>query len=236
MEQLHTVLTAFLLVFIAELADKTQLAVFSLSATTGKPIKIFFASSIALVCSTVLASLLGRVSAEIIPQFISYVAAGLFIVFGVIMLFKKEAPLIEDCFVKLLSLEEAAKKLTEKENRIAEEVTTQEETHIELLNYLLHHKKFFQDDINREHELTKIYEKLESITDSFQGFSDEQMWEKLMLIEKTAIDFYRFLYLHLERDEHNEESIQQDLVRIIEEEKSHFHFYEKKKDREKGEV
>tara|TARA_B100000212_G_scaffold206249_1_gene155611 strand:- start:1584 stop:1898 length:315 start_codon:yes stop_codon:yes gene_type:complete len=53
-------LTSFTTIFIAELGDKTQLATLMLSAESGKPLVVFVGSSIALLCSSIVGVLIGK--------------------------------------------------------------------------------------------------------------------------------------------------------------------------------
>jgi len=72
------------LVFLAEMADKTQLAVLGLSTGSQSRISVFLASSIALILSTALAVILGDVLTRWIPQHILESGVGLlFIAIGV---------------------------------------------------------------------------------------------------------------------------------------------------------
>jgi putative Ca2+/H+ antiporter (TMEM165/GDT1 family) len=56
------------LVFLAELADKTQLTVLGLSTGEQNRLTVFLASSLALVLSTLLAVLVGDALSQWIPQ------------------------------------------------------------------------------------------------------------------------------------------------------------------------
>ncbi len=78
-------------IFLAELGDKTQLAVMSLAAENPKGILSVLAGSIlALSLTTLLGCLLGGVISRYVPtNVIHYVAGGLFIVIGVLMILKK---------------------------------------------------------------------------------------------------------------------------------------------------
>ncbi len=59
--------TTFTTVFVAELGDKTQIATLLLSAQSGKPIIVFIGASLALICSSLVAVLLGRWIAKSMP-------------------------------------------------------------------------------------------------------------------------------------------------------------------------
>lgn len=84
------IFTAFGTLFLAELGDKTQLAVLSLTAKSGKPFSVFIGSAVALVLITLLGVIFGEIATKIIPaSYLHKGAAGLFIVIGVLMLLGK---------------------------------------------------------------------------------------------------------------------------------------------------
>ncbi|HHR85043.1 TMEM165/GDT1 family protein [Candidatus Bipolaricaulota bacterium] len=89
---LQIVLSTFALVFMAELGDKTQLAVFLLASQTHSQWAIFIGAGSALLLSTALAVLLGTMVARFIPphatHFIHYAAGALFILIGVWTIWK----------------------------------------------------------------------------------------------------------------------------------------------------
>jgi rubrerythrin len=80
-------LSTFLLIFLSELGDKTQLAAMA-AATEARSIwTVFFAASLALVASTLLAVLFGEMLQTFVPRrVIQFAAAGLFLAFGVVFL------------------------------------------------------------------------------------------------------------------------------------------------------
>ena len=79
--------STFILIFLAELGDKTQLA--AMAKSIEGRMTVFLAASAALVCSTLIAVLFGDTLTRFIPERYLQIAAGvLFIVFGGIMLFK----------------------------------------------------------------------------------------------------------------------------------------------------
>jgi rubrerythrin len=75
----------FVLIFLAELGDKTQLA--ALAQSVNGRWTVFLAASSALVLSTLIAVLVGEGLARVVPpHYIKAAAGGLFLVFGVLML------------------------------------------------------------------------------------------------------------------------------------------------------
>lgn len=81
--------SAFALVFLAELGDKTQLAAFTLAAKTRRPWEVFIGASAALVVVTGLGVALGDLIRRVLPaKALSVGAAVMFIVVGVVLLVK----------------------------------------------------------------------------------------------------------------------------------------------------
>ena len=82
--------TAFLTLFLAELGDKTQLAVITMTAKTDSKLSIFLGASLALVLVTLIGILVGGVLAEYVPtEWLQRIVASAFIIIGVLMLFGK---------------------------------------------------------------------------------------------------------------------------------------------------
>ncbi len=82
---IRTILTTFALIFLAELGDKTQLAVLAM-ASRNNPWAVFIGAGAALLASTVLAVALGYALPRLLPdsstRVIHYIAGGLFIIVG----------------------------------------------------------------------------------------------------------------------------------------------------------
>lgn len=78
--------TTFILIFLAELGDKTQLA--AMAKSIEGRMTVFLAASAALICSTLIAVLFGDTLTRFIPERYLQIAAGvLFVLFGVLMLY-----------------------------------------------------------------------------------------------------------------------------------------------------
>ena len=73
-------LTTFVMVFLAELGDKTQLATFCMTAECDSGISVFFGSAGALVLSSLLAVLLGAAISKVIPTHYIKLGAGAFFI------------------------------------------------------------------------------------------------------------------------------------------------------------
>jgi Ca2+/H+ antiporter, TMEM165/GDT1 family len=82
--------TAFLTLFLAELGDKTQLAVITMSAKAESKLAVFAGASLALILVTLLGVLFGSLLTEFVPvEWLQRIVAVAFIVIGVLMLFGK---------------------------------------------------------------------------------------------------------------------------------------------------
>ena len=82
--------TAFLTLFLAELGDKTQLAIITMSAKTESKLAIFLGASLALVSVSLLAVLVGGALSQHIPtEWLQRIVAVAFIVVGILMLVGK---------------------------------------------------------------------------------------------------------------------------------------------------
>lgn len=82
--------TAFVTLFLAELGDKTQLAIITLTAKTESKLAVFIGASLALVFVSLLAVLFGGLLTQFIPtEWLQRIVALAFITIGVLMLFGK---------------------------------------------------------------------------------------------------------------------------------------------------
>ena len=88
---IRTILTTFALIFLAELGDKTQLAVLAM-ASRNNPWAVFIGAGAALIASTVLAVVLGCTLPKLLPgsstRIIHYIAGGLFVIVGIWTIWK----------------------------------------------------------------------------------------------------------------------------------------------------
>ncbi|TVS06638.1 MAG: UPF0016 domain-containing protein [Cyanobium sp. PLM2.Bin73] len=76
--------STFITVFLAELGDKTQLAIVSISGTSSRPLAVFAGSSLALVLASLLGAAAGGSLSAVIPTNALQLAASVgFLVLGV---------------------------------------------------------------------------------------------------------------------------------------------------------
>lgn len=89
-EGLKVLLSTFALLFVAELGDKTQLAVINMTAKHKMPIWVFLGATLALASVTAIGVLGGELLTRWIPEMVlRKIAAVLFVVMGVLMWFEK---------------------------------------------------------------------------------------------------------------------------------------------------
>ncbi|MGD8626746.1 MAG: TMEM165/GDT1 family protein [Anaerolineae bacterium] len=89
-EGIKILLSTFALLFVAELGDKTQLAVISMTAKHKAPWWIFVGATLALAAVTLLGVLGGELLTRIIPEAVlRKIAAILFVGMGLLMWFEK---------------------------------------------------------------------------------------------------------------------------------------------------
>jgi putative Ca2+/H+ antiporter (TMEM165/GDT1 family) len=89
-DELRVLLSTFALLFVAELGDKTQLAVISMTAKHKMPWMVFIGAALALVAVTALGVLGGEILTRFIPEAVlRKVAAVLFVGMGLLMWFEK---------------------------------------------------------------------------------------------------------------------------------------------------
>ena len=83
-------LSAFGMLFLAEMGDKTQLAVLTLTAQTKQPLAVFLGAALALVLVTLLGVAVGETVTRFIPPvYLHKAAAVLFVAMGVWIWFSK---------------------------------------------------------------------------------------------------------------------------------------------------
>ena len=79
--------TAFITLFLAELGDKTQLAIITMTAKTDSKVAVFLGASLALGFVSLLAVLFGGLISQYVPtEWLQRIVAVAFIVIGVLML------------------------------------------------------------------------------------------------------------------------------------------------------
>jgi len=81
--------TTFLALFVAEMGDKTQLAVISMTSSSHKPLSVFLGGVLALALVTLIGVVFGEAITQVVPEeYIKKGAAVLFVGIGALMWFK----------------------------------------------------------------------------------------------------------------------------------------------------
>lgn len=82
-------LVTFLIIFLAELGDKTQLMVMSMSARSKSPQIVFFGAALALIASSLLAVLAGDTVLRMVPlRLIRFGTGAAFVAIGSVLVLK----------------------------------------------------------------------------------------------------------------------------------------------------
>ena len=77
-------LAAFAALFLAELGDKTQLVVITMSASSKRPLAVFLGGSLALVVLTGIGAIAGEAITKVIPELLlRRTSALLFVAIGI---------------------------------------------------------------------------------------------------------------------------------------------------------
>jgi len=83
-------ITTFSAIFLAELADKTQMVGIGMASKSGRPLSVWLGSVSAYIIVTAVSVFLGAIFARYIkPELIRYFASILFIIMGVLMFWGK---------------------------------------------------------------------------------------------------------------------------------------------------
>jgi hypothetical protein len=225
------ILTAFVLVFMAELGDKTQLVAFSLTSTAKSPVIIFIATSLALTCSSVLAALLGGVASRLLPRYTSWAAVALFFGFGFYILFSREAPPVKELFLKTIAHETALLRAVPRIFRNAgkfdqrvRDLLREESGHAPVFKTLLKERRLFKDDINEDNQLESLTARLviprRLLTKSFP-----EALEAIIVMEEAVKDLYDWFFTHLSQEHHQGDDLCGLLESMVAEEASHIEVF-----------
>jgi putative Ca2+/H+ antiporter (TMEM165/GDT1 family) len=87
---MNSFFTAFLAIFLAELGDKTQLAIISLTAAKHKPLNIWLGATIAFCILNLIAVSVGGILTKFLPEeYLKYGSGIFFIIIGFWTIFSK---------------------------------------------------------------------------------------------------------------------------------------------------
>ncbi len=83
-------ITTFLTILVAEMGDKTQLAVIGFAAKSLRPINIWLGATLAFLVTNLISIILGVNIAKIFPhEYIKYISGLLFIAIGILTILSK---------------------------------------------------------------------------------------------------------------------------------------------------
>ncbi len=86
---LQVLFSTFLMIFLAELGDKTQISTFAFASESRSPLSVFLGAAMALVCSSFLGVVLGGLVGRFVPErLVKFLAALVFLGFGAWTLLK----------------------------------------------------------------------------------------------------------------------------------------------------
>jgi putative Ca2+/H+ antiporter (TMEM165/GDT1 family) len=89
---LRLIAPTFTTLFLAELGDKTQLAVLSLTASSKQPLAVFIGAACALLAVTAIGVLVGEGLSRVVPAWLLQKAAAVaFIAIGLVMFVGKSS-------------------------------------------------------------------------------------------------------------------------------------------------
>ncbi len=89
MLNLRLIASTFLMIFMAELGDKTQLSIFALAANRKAFFSVLIGATGALILTTLIAAALGSVIGRFIPEKVIKIVAGVvFLGFGALTLYE----------------------------------------------------------------------------------------------------------------------------------------------------
>ncbi len=81
---LQIFLSTFVMIFLAELGDKTQISTFAFATESKSPLSVFIGAALALVCTSFLGVVLGGILGKLVPERVMKILAALvFLGFGV---------------------------------------------------------------------------------------------------------------------------------------------------------
>lgn len=84
------IITTFIAIFLAEIADKTQFAIISFSTKCSSPFNIWIGATLAFCVTNFIGVVLGTNMAKFFPQeVLKYISGSVFIIIGIITMFSR---------------------------------------------------------------------------------------------------------------------------------------------------
>ncbi len=223
--------STFLLVFVNEIGDKSQLVAFSLSSRGHHPAALFTGSAAALVLSSTLAALVGCTAGQLLPSLLPWAAGGLFLILGMTILLRRTTPRLEDLLTLAASAENKLARdlppLFRREEALSpaiKEIIDQEKNHGDQFEMIFLGRKLERlippppEEISRalEDASQKNLAAAENLTQALPG---------ILAIEEAALAFYQYLARSLE-GQPGRRPMKNHLAAVIEEEKEHLSVFQ----------
>lgn len=224
--------STFLLIFLSEIGDKSQLVALSLSSRGHHPAALFLGSASALVFSSVLAALAGRTAASFLPGILPWLSGGIFLAVGLFVLFHRDKPDLEECLLQGATLERALAdrlpSLLEEDPRIPpvmKQVAEEEKRHSDQFNILLLGKELNRiinyppEPVSREIQQLHDAEKTKD-SGFLQRDNLRENLKEILRIERALYQLYHYLMEEL-TDKKGWESARRYLRKSLQEEDHH---------------
>jgi putative Ca2+/H+ antiporter (TMEM165/GDT1 family) len=76
-------ISAFVMIFLAELGDKTQISTFAFASEAKSPLSVFLGAALALICTSLLGVVVGGAVGKFVPaRVLKFASAAVFVGFG----------------------------------------------------------------------------------------------------------------------------------------------------------
>ena len=168
-----------------------------------------------------------------IPSFTGYISAGLFIVFGVYMLVRRDTSKVEEAFLAAITMERSCIRMIEKGFKCADcyeprimNIQRQEHSHTGLFRILIKEKRIFKDAVNNESVIEPILGKLRPCSRRPKRMSFPEVLRELIEKEKIGIAFFSHLLENVRSEHPHAGEIREMIRNMIEEEEEHLGIYE----------
>ena len=229
--QINILFSTFVLILAAEIGDKSLLVAFSFSSTTRRPLIIFLASVSALIVSNILAALLGAVTVRFLPRLTEVIAAALFISVGILILFKKDPPLLKECFLEAMNLENLVIRLVPRvfkkagffDDRI-KELLEEDKSHTDIFEYLIKDKRVHSYWEAMEEEFAVCLDTMKRQTTPLKLPFPEAI-EVIIAMEESVLAFFQTMLEYLSEEGARDKDLRKMIGSLAEEEAGHVRIF-----------
>jgi Ca2+/H+ antiporter, TMEM165/GDT1 family len=238
--QFNILFSTFALILAAEIGDKSLLVAFSFSSTTRRPLVIFMASVSALIISNIIAALLGAVTVKILPNFTEIIAAALFISVGVFILFKKDPPLLKECFLEAINLENLIIRMVPRIFKKAgffddqiKALLDEDKSHTDGFEYLIKEKRVHSYWEAMEEEFAVCLDTMKKQTTPHKLPFPEAI-EVIIAMEESVLAFFQTMLEYLSEEGAQDEGLRNMIETLVEEESAHVRIFKEYRGRAPG--